>query len=142
MLAGERQKGALDCGKGSPWWRPPPQEARCWRRGFLCSSHASIMPLLTEKRQVATTAETTPVSHGKSSPPQPHLSPGVGTQHQAAVAAGVGHHQCHACSSTIILTQTGLTKARANAVFLPIACACAHKTTLILEKPWSISWCM
>lgn len=50
---------------------PTPRDARCWRRVFLCGSHVSIPPLLMVKRQVATTAETTPVSRGKSSPP-PH----------------------------------------------------------------------
>jgi len=60
-------------GKGSPWGgvpmaKTPPQGTWCWRKGFLCGSHASIMPLLTEKRLVATTAGTTPASRRKSSP--------------------------------------------------------------------------
>lgn len=77
-----------------------------------------------------------------ATPPQPHLASGVGRQPQAAAAAGVCHHQGHARSSTIVLTQTGVTKAHADAIFLPIACAGAHKATLILEKPWSVSQCM
>lgn len=138
---GEAERGT-GLWEGLPVAETPPRTPSYWRRGLLCSSHTSITPLLTEKRQVAPTAETTPVSRGKPSSPQPRLSPGAGTQPQAAVAAGVGHHRCHACSFTIILTQTGVTKARASAVFLPVACACAHKTTLTSEKPRSISRCM
>lgn len=46
------------------------------------------------------------------------------------------------CSSTIALAQTAATKACANAVFLPMAGAIAHKTTRSLEKPCSVSRCV
>ena len=142
--AGERQRGAVGCAKGSPWEGvpmgrgphgkdPPP--------GHLVLEEG-VSLWQPRQHHAVTDREKTGGNNGRDNtckpeeifpPTQPRLAPG------AAAAAGVGRHQGHACSSTAVRTQPAVMEARANAILLPTVCACAHKTALLLEKPWSVS---
>lgn len=134
-----RGRGALGYGQSSPWQRPPHRTSVAGGGVALSYRHASFALLA---RQLATTAETTPVSWGKSSCPTTPSLPWSG--HAAPGSCG---SRCEPPAvSRLFLhrhpTQTGVTKSRANAAFLPIAWATAHKTTGSLEKPWSVPWCV
>lgn len=110
-LLGTGTEGHWALGR-APCGEDPRRDACCcWRRGFLCVSHASTMLLLTDNRQ----AQAAPVSPGNP----PAHKPWGGDTAPGSCGSRCGPHWCHTCSSTIILTQTEVTRLTLTSLSFP-----------------------